>query len=168
MEKEHLINLTNELYRLTLLFPKKEPLRYKIRGLALEILENQKEKNLEAMDSFFEVAKRQNWVSQDIIIEIQREYSKIRTALKNRLDSNDSRGEIKGFSFELPQKQLTNNRQQKIMNILKDKGKAQVGELKPVFPEVTKRTLRRDFEQLLRQGMIRRIGERNGTFYQLN
>ena len=38
---------------------------------------------------------------------------------------------------------------------------------KQVFPEVTKRTLRRDFEQMLGQGLVERIGERNNTFYQV-
>lgn len=40
MEKKFLLQITNELYRLTLLFPKKEPLRYKMRELADDILAN--------------------------------------------------------------------------------------------------------------------------------
>jgi len=40
MNKENLTQITNELYRLTLLFPKKEPLRYKMRELADDILAN--------------------------------------------------------------------------------------------------------------------------------
>ena len=75
MNKDFLIELTNNLYRLTLLFPKKEPLRYKMRELADEILanslriaENSKTvkncsrpilEELEVLDSFFEVAKSQ-------------------------------------------------------------------------------------------------------------
>ncbi len=39
--------------------------------------------------------------------------------------------------------------------------------MKQVFPEVSKRTLRRDFENLLKQGIIEKIGEKNDTFYQL-
>jgi len=38
MDPNHLLQITNELYRLTLLFPKKEPLRYKMRELADDIL----------------------------------------------------------------------------------------------------------------------------------
>ena len=38
MNKDFLLKITNELYRLTLLFPKKEPLRYKMRELADDIL----------------------------------------------------------------------------------------------------------------------------------
>ena len=40
MEKKFLLQFTNELYRLTLLFPKKEPWRYKMRELADDILAN--------------------------------------------------------------------------------------------------------------------------------
>ena len=40
MDKVFLIQLTKNLYQLTLLFPKKEPLRYKMRELADEILAN--------------------------------------------------------------------------------------------------------------------------------
>ena len=38
MDKNSLIELTNKVYKLTLLFPKKEPLRYKIREVADDIL----------------------------------------------------------------------------------------------------------------------------------
>jgi len=34
LDKNHLFEITNELYRITLLFPKREPLRYKMRELA--------------------------------------------------------------------------------------------------------------------------------------
>ncbi len=58
-------------------------------------------------------------------------------------------------------------RQGKILNILKEKEKVQVWQMKEVFPEITKRTLRRDFERLLKQGLVERIGEKNNTFYKL-
>ena len=48
-----------------------------------------------------------------------------------------------------------------------EKDKAQVWEFKKVFPKLTKRTLRRDFEKLLGQGLVERVGERNQTFYKL-
>ena len=59
-------------------------------------------------------------------------------------------------------------RQQKILRILKEEGKAQVGDLKKVFSEISKRTLRRDFRHLIEQGLVEKIGEKNDTFYQFN
>jgi DeoR/GlpR family transcriptional regulator of sugar metabolism len=60
-----------------------------------------------------------------------------------------------------------NERQKKILEILKEKGKIQVGQIKEFFPNVSKRTLRRDFQSLVKKGIIERIGEKNKTFYQL-
>jgi len=53
------------------------------------------------------------------------------------------------------------------MDFIKENGRAQVWQIKEILPEVSKRTLRRDFETLLEQGILERIGERNNTFYQL-
>ena len=58
-------------------------------------------------------------------------------------------------------------RQEKILVFLKEQGRAQVWQVKQILPEVTKRTLRRDFENLLKKGIIERIGEKNNTFYQI-
>jgi len=208
MNKDYLIKLTHNLYRLTLLFPKKEPLRYKMRELADDILADlilssdrgsassvlaedrplpklkKKEEGansiisqLEVLDSFFEVAKNQNWVSPHDILNLQEEYSKLKEELKNRrstppLIKNTQVGPVQVSSLnEQQQKILDSNpstaRQGKILEYLKEKGKTQVWEMKQIFPEVSKRTLRRDFEFLLKQGKIERIGERNETSYQL-
>jgi len=180
MDSDYFIQLTANLYRLTLLFPKKEPLRYKIRELADDILANltlilkgsfyksknlilETEKDLEVLNSFFEIAKNQNWVRPSDVLSLQQEYSKLKEELKSSSESSEAEPrkiEGKG-SLE------RNPRQQKILEILKEKGKAQVWELKQIFPEVSKRTLRRDFEQMFNQGLIERIGERNETFYRI-
>jgi len=181
VDKDFLIKLTNNLYRLTLLFPQKEPLRYKMRELADDILAKltaergeterrtgdevklqRPEKDLETLNSFFEVAKTQNWVSPSNVLEIQQEYSKLKEEFKKLSEVELLKVEKKGELEEtIP------GRQQKILEVLKEKGKAQVWEIQKIFPEVTKRTLRRDFESLLNQGLVERIGERNDTFYQL-
>jgi len=188
MEKEPFIELTKGVYRLTLLFPKKEPLRYKMRELADDILANlililrgnfhksgnlveEVERNLEVLDIYFEVAKDQNWVSPDEILEIQKEYSNIKKEIeKVKKEEENPQPEIK----ENPEKEkvaegndIINERQKKILEILREKGKAQVGQLVSIFPQVSKRTLRRDFRSLLKRGLIERIGEKNYTFYQM-
>jgi len=163
MDKEYLITLTRSLYRLTLLFPKKEPLRYRMRELADEILadlisnSNSKDKvskKLEILDSFFEIVNVQNWIAKDVILLLQREYSKLKGDLFSSNKEEDSNS-------------ILNERQSKILEILKEKEKVQVWEMKNVFPQVSKRTLRRDFEKLVNEGLIERIGEKINTFYQL-
>jgi len=249
MDKNKLFELTNKIYRTTLLFPKKEPLRYKIREVADEILSNlivwglfhssnpgkfsavenfhlertsleqinsglakQKdlifeiEKDLEILGSYFEIAKWQNWVSYFDVLEIEEKYDKIKCDFKKEIENlekkerkevsekdilseinkiargsasgageksqsrdpvfalsvNDSTDEIKNKS-----QSSLDQRKEKILEILKKKGRAQVWEVKEILPEVSKRTLRRDFDYLLKKGLVERIGERNNTFYQL-
>ena len=187
MTKGFYIQLTNNLYRLTLFFPKKEPLRYKIREVGDDVLAKillllredsirpktliaDIEKDLEILDSFFEVAKVQNWISPFDVLEIQKEYSKIRGEFERFSGiGKEERPAIIGLpgaSAETTSKSLDiNERQSRILEILKERGRAQVGELKNVFPDISKRTLRRDFKDMLKQNLIERVGERNETFY---
>ena len=209
MTKDNLIQLTNSLYRLTLLFPKKEPLRYKMREIADDILagclrlnlkqdKNPKEylgdtwADLEVLDGFFEVAKEQNWVSPEEILKLQENYSKLKEELKTETDLEmtltlplDKDKEAKDEFIMLPLKEdrssshpfatareaeedcSISERQEKILVFLKEQGRAQVWQIKQVLPEVTKRTLRRDFESLLKKRLVERTGERNNTFYQI-
>jgi predicted HTH transcriptional regulator len=59
-----------------------------------------------------------------------------------------------------------NQRQQEILKILQEKQKAQVWELTPFFPKVSKRTLRRDLDDLLKKKLVQRQGEWNRIFYE--
>jgi len=183
MDKDFLLKLTNNLYRLTLLFPKKEPLRYKMREVATEILASFPQlkktetgslrilENLEVLDSFFEVAKNQNWVSSSEILAIQKEYANLREELK-KVKPERKQEEVKENPFVEAQlqpfsSQTMTERQEKILAFLRENGRVQVWQVKQILPEVSKRTLRRDFENMLNQGIVERMGERNDTFYQL-
>ncbi len=213
MDKKELIELTNKLYKLTLLFPKKEPLRYKAREAADELLNNitswevihrsnpvkfltvdkskkeeiifEIEKNLEILKSHFGIAKWQNWVSYFDVLEIEEKYDKVKSNFKEELKSleiekkdlktehiaqsqKDNRDMV---SIAVPVNDVDNQeldaRKKGILNFLKEKEKVQVWQVKEIFPQISKRTLRRDFEQLLKKNIIERIGERNNTFYRL-
>lgn len=182
MDREGLIKLTSKLYRLTLFFPKKEPLRYKVREIADNILasfvrlefskqrfsfEQEIKKEIEIIKAYLEIAKWQNWVSYFDILDIIERYDKIESDLTETVENkkpvilNQPKIEEVSLNKEL------NPRKEKILQILKDKERVQVWEIKEALPETSKRTLRRDFEQLLKQGLVERIGERNDTFYKL-
>ena len=187
MDKNNLIQLTNNLYKLTLLFPKKEPLRYKMREIADEILDkclrensgqNPLKDDLEVLNGFFEVAKEQSWVQAAELLKIQQEYNKIKAETKEsskavqeapKLLENPKKETTESYPVqsEAPAASMINSRQEKILEFLKEKGRAQVWQVKQIFPEVTKRTIRRDFESMLKQGVIERVGERNDTFYRV-
>ena len=193
MDRNYYIQLSSELYRLTLLFPKKDPLRMKMRELSTEILKNltllSKEnpgfvtsyvpatlKNLEVLESYFELSKSQNWVSASQLLTVQEKYSKITEELK-RLEKAKKEKEKtlteektclpKAFLPSLALRKEKNSRQERILEVLKGKDKIQVWQIKEIFPQVSKRTLRRDFESLVKNGEVERLGERNDTFYQL-
>jgi hypothetical protein len=183
MEKDFLVQLAKKIYHLTVLFPKKEPLRYKLRELAIEILQKPDERDFETLNSFLEVAKDQNWVRPDDILAIQLDYANLGRAIKpvekifnpssspvfpeNSKDATcQEKAKIESKYQPLTAKTLT-ERHDKILAILKEKGRAQVWEMKQAFPQISKRTLRRDFEFLFKQGAINRIGEKNNTYYQV-
>ena len=168
MDKDNLVELTNKVYKLTLLFPKKEPLRYKIREVADDILvcnssSKKLQENLGILEKYFEVAKWQNWVSYFDILEIQKKYDKIKSDLLETVEKSALAVKRDESVFV---KDL-DNRKEKILEILKEKERIQVWEVNKILSDVSKRTLRRDFEQLLKQGLVERIGEKNNTFYQL-
>jgi len=203
MDKQELIELTNKLYRQTLLFPKKEPLRYKMRETASQILESiivwhsfqspnpgtfaankgmrekdvifSVEKNLDILNGYFEVAKWQNWISYFDILEVQEKYDKIRCNFKKeigKIEEKENKVALPEIPAEEPKKEVIKKevnklapRGEKILNIIKELGKAQVGEVNKHFPDVSKRTLRRDFQKLVSQGLIEREGDRNDTYY---
>lgn len=206
MDKQTLIELTSNLYRLTLLFPKKEPLRYKMREAAIDILARPNEKDLEILDSYFEIALVQNWVSPSEILAMKRQYDSLITELKSEEPKEEAKEKAKekqkgettvkqnknpltvnpANNFvavhaasnptenqsiirgsEIDTKKQINSRQEKILEFLKKNGQAQVWQIKEIMPDITKRTLRRDFEYMLRQQIIERIGERNNTFYKI-
>ncbi len=185
MQKEELIQLTNDLYRLTLLFPKKEPLRQKMRGLADDILANGLRLNLifrqrldldmgqdlEVLTGFFVVVQKQNWVSLSDLLKVSEGYANLKEELNRYSNgSEDTAGQVpetmtnqNAIDFNGSPKNI--QRQEKILEILKEKGRAQVWEFKRIFSGVSKRTLRRDFEYLVSQNLVERVGEKNQTFY---
>ena len=190
MERKDLIELTIKVYKITLFFPKKDPLRYKIRDVANRILENfialknsnkedffiiaETKKDIDVLDSYLEISKWQNWVSYFDILNLKNEYVKIKNSF-SEIDIVKNSKEIKipieqSFHQEpkedLKKKKL-NIRQEKILDILKTKEMIQVWEVNRILPDVSKRTLRRDFEQLLKEGSVERIGEKNQTYYKL-
>lgn len=209
MDKDFFTQTTTDLYRLTLLFPKKEPLRYKMREVADEVLANSLRltvkqellrnnpegesisnseiiknllENLEIFTGFFEVVKAQNWVKADEVLAMQGKYDKLKEEILIFSQQEEATLANKKLPLNFDQPAITeraeagvftsiqekiNSRQQRILEILKDKEKTQVWEVKKVFPDVTKRTLRRDFEYLLKQELIERMGEKNNTFYQI-
>ena len=179
MDRDYLIKLTLAVYKVTKIFPNKEPLKFLIREKVNQILadfilknkvQNIKE-NIDVLNSYFGIAEKQNWVDQLNFLVLKREYNEIREELEDKTDKIEIKEKIIKKSLKLPNPHpdpiLLNNRCERILEVLKEKEKAQIWEFKKVFPEVTKRTLRRDFEFLLKQRLVIRAGKNNNVYYML-
>lgn len=176
MEKDYIVKLTLALYRVTELFPDKEPLKFFLRKKANEIMadfvaKGEKSefsekilKNLEILQDYFKIAENQKWVSQKNFFVLKREYNKIVREIKRPKSAKKGKSRRK---TPLIEEDCEYGRREKILEVLKQRGKAQTGEFLKFFPEVTKRTLRRDFQCLLDKRLVKRIGSRNRTFYKL-
>jgi predicted HTH transcriptional regulator len=140
-----------------------------MREVADDILVKPNEKDLEILESFFEVAKSQNWVRISDLLAIQKEYANLREELKKtKPEKKKGNPTIKVQPPYIEVRPpVRSERQEKILAFLRENGRVQVWQIKQIFPEVSKRTLRRDFDHLLKQGIIERIGEKNHTFYQI-
>ncbi|MCD6232783.1 DeoR family transcriptional regulator [bacterium] len=199
MDKDYLVKLTLAVYRVTKVFPEKEPLKFLIREKACQILssailfqasnpvsleERQREEikrqllnSLEAIDSFFKVAMSQDWLKQQNFFVLRKEYNSLRDSIFQQKGIEKEEREVSPQDFGKVNPKTTvsnkldknalliNDRQKRILDILKKKDKAQVWEFKKTFPNVSKRTLRRDFEHLLAMGLVKREGEGNNTYY---
>ena len=176
MDRDYLIKLTLAVYKVTKAFPNEEPLKFLIREKANQILadfilkskEKNIQENIDVLNSYFEIAGKQDWVDGLNFLVLKREYNEMKEELEDKTDKKEkvSKKTLKP-SNPHPDPILLNNRCEKILEVLKEKEKAQIWEFKKVFPEVTKRTLRRDFEFLLKQRLVVRAGENNNVYYML-
>lgn len=188
-DKSHIIKLTVVLYKVSGFFPANEPMKFLIREKANEILadlillENGKDVaskikgDVEILGAYFQVIKQQAWVKKENIAILEKEYEAIVQAINTFAAEKKppfGRAKLSLDKTEPKQQKAVQNgidlgkkRCGKIIEILKQRESVQVKDLKDVFPQVSKRTLRRDFEYLLEKGIVQRIGDSNNTFYQL-
>ena len=190
MNLDYFIQLCFGTYKVADIFPKSESLKFKIKELANEILanlilinkssipafyssnpdnpDNQSDggstsitlREIETLQSYFRLAKRQNWVDSRNFLVLEREYNKIKEELE-QLKRILVFGEKEVKEFNLTQKE----RQKRILEILKKKEKIRLGELSQIFSDVHSRTLIRDLEKLKEAGLIQKSGERKAAYY---
>ena len=208
MDKGEILQATNKLYKLTLLFPKKEPLRYKMREAGINLLVDiislnrggfsnpARDLNLaiqeefEILKHFFTLAKEQKWVKDEALLELEKEYERIKEGLilereapppktpplsKQAFIERKTQVIKKPLGAEpkvsLPPLGLEkradielDDRQKKVLKILQEKKELQIGQLSKHFPEISRRTLLRDLEKLSQLGFVSREGDGRGVF----
>jgi len=182
--------LTNALYKIIEFFPEEDPLKNKTKEKALEVMEGlvkqsdseQVLKDIDVLKGYLMVGKSQGWIDNINFLILSKEYDKVKEEIGSvaevmqrgtglleetkEIPFSKNKGEIKEKT-DIPQNSIS-DRQEKILKILEEQGKAQVGDLKKVFSEVSKRTLRRDLDNLLKKKIVVRTGEWNQVVYKLN
>jgi len=128
------------------------------------------------------IAKSQGWLNSVNCLIIANEYEKIRKNLTPIVELpsvqteqpvapvlRQSEAKEEGASeFLYNAKSPLSNRQTIILDYLSNNEKAQVMDLQKVLPNITKRTIRRDLDELLVSGRIVRMGEFNQVFYKIS
>jgi len=135
-------------------------------------------RELGVLIAYLNYAKRTTQINPDNFLVLEREYNKVGEFLR-RLHQSDAvpehvRSKASNISPVKSTRQTTSAskgelsfRQGRILELMRNKPKVQVWELQKVLPEVTKRTLRRDLDDLLQRSLIVRQGEWNEVFYQI-
>ena len=184
MNKEYYLKLTLCVYRVTKCFPQNEPLKNQIRKKANEILaglilsnpapsfsgEKKLLKDFEIIDNYFEIAKNQNWLDSQNFLFLEKEYDRIRDRFnqnRSRVGSATSDTITTSDTTKSDRIDILLPRHRKILEILREKGKARIKEFGVIFSDVTLRTLHRDFEFLIQQKIIKKQGEKNDIFYKI-
>lgn len=158
--QEGLAKLTGQVYKALEFFPETDPLKIRAKEKALLIMENPAAKDIDLLLGYLEVARSQGWMNATNFLIISQEYKKIQELIKKPPEPK--------ILPQAPKVEFKATERQKIiLQFLQESKKAQVMDLQAVLPDITKRTIRRDLDELLDMGQIKRLGEFNTVFYQL-
>jgi len=179
------VKLTNTVYKLLEFFPESDPLKNRAKDRALQILENLMEaaprdgaslallgRDIDVLLGYLWIGKSQGWLNSSNCLIIANEYEKIKKEIEpiieltQKLPGIENQPVLQEVGQE-PAFVKTTARQRKILEFLSQNEKAQVMDLRAILPDVTKRTIRRDLDELLEAGKIVRLGEFNQVFYKI-
>lgn len=175
-----MLKITMAVYRVTNLFPGKEPLKYDIRAAANRILAcglagEEIREELETLKTYFVIAKAQSWVAENNFMVLEQEYEKLSNAkpvLAEEKSATDAKN-IKNQSVAAgnPKKENSNgypspqDRKKKIAETIHKEEKIALRDLMQNFPGVHRRTLIRDLESLVRESVVKKEGNGKRTLY---
>lgn len=191
MELDYLVRLTLSLYNVTEGF-QDELLRLKLRRIGVKILKdfviftNEASSSSDPLSGIVELeetlewARREKTMGRKNFVFLKDEYGRVKEFIKREKSQNGAKAEEKkekrseveqksGVKKEVREKDEDDlkEREKKVLRILREMEKAQVNELKEYFPNISKRTLRRDIDSLLSRNLIVRRGKWNDVYYVL-
>lgn len=194
---ENFVKIANAAYRVLGLFPNGDPLKNKAKEKVLAILENlalisdvkgrparsshaggasfKKEKtsaqlleDIEVLKTYLRLAKHLGFIDNVNFLILCREYDNIKRAMVPPVKLQ-FRPPVENYQLKRENNASPNAlaRQEKILKMLAEKGQAQVSDIIKEIPDVTKRTIRRDLDELLKKGRVSRVGQFNQVFYRI-
>lgn len=144
--------------------------------------------DFEVLFAYFEIAQAQNWVKPQnfkVLIHYYRDLQEeinVARGSPRFLSRFSSSQELKKEEVEKKKEQIRKKerqvqrneaeeveltpRQQDIFNYLQSIGRGRMEEISRVFSAISKRTLRRDLENLLKMGYIKRLGFGTAVLYE--
>ena len=135
-------------------------------------------KDIEVLETYLKLGKYQKWIDDINFLILIKEYDKIKNEVEipklsvSKLEVVPKIGNNKILIVDkkennspIIEKENHTERQAKILSILSEREKARVADIVKEIPNITKRTIRRDLDELLKMGEITRIGEFNNIFY---
>ncbi len=129
------------------------------------------------------VGKSQGWLNSVNCLIIANEYEKIRKGIEpdpmgtpeltqklpgmGGAPTPDKKTQEAPVAVANPVLSRAEDRQKQILEFLGRNEKAQVMDLQTILPDITKRTIRRDLDELIEAGKIVRLGDFNQIFYRV-
>src|SRR3990167_8410056 len=138
--------------------------------------------DIEVLINYLVVGKTQGWVSSVNFLIITNQYRDIKNNIRPPegiikksieiansmvMDPKPPMISSKEQNGALVYLEKFSERQDKILHILEAREKTQVSDIIKELPNITKRTIRRDLDDLLKRGKIVRVGEWNQVFYRI-
>ena len=181
--------LTEALYRVTDLYPSKEPLKWGLREASLDIYNNLMSvmsdrnfrnfrnfgaitKNISDLINTLDLASLGGFISDINFGILKREYS----SLKSMIDSQKELVLIEQkIELEQPQKRAPvvsdrvsdtmSIRKEKIIGIISREGKKTIKDILPIFDNISEKSVQRDLLELVKEGKLKTEGEKRWRAY---
>ncbi len=192
MNPEEIIKLTNAVYKVTDLFPPKDPLKTAIRKEALDVLFfsvlalkgfSSKTRgdvfiSLKLIEAYLQVSSKQKWVHERNFEILQAEYDKVRQffevlAKKNKPEpKKPAAGGLKTEKSEIIGRQIEYEKlsdiQLRVLEVLQNKGQLKPNEINGFFPKISSRSIRRELRELREKNIINSSGSGKAVSYEIN
>ena len=186
-ERKKLNALVLVTYKVAQKLPDNEILRARIQEAVLDILKlsefaylGSKENidkfvaSVRTLVNYFELAEAQDWIDKTNFIILKKFFRQFLTEFKAdsfsvsvKTDVAKDSPLVKNITKLKISREKLNKRQIKILEHLRKNKTGEVAQLADLLSSVSKRTIRRDLDKLIGNGLATKRGKTNGTVYEL-